>query len=89
MKNWHKSPHKSFKRSYREDYTRETKVPGIMYHIFKSFGMIFKNWKLFLPFLIIVVVLNALFVGIMNEANYVQFQDILDETSEQASGVGW
>ena len=86
LKNWHKSPHKSFKRSYREDYTRETKVPGIMYHIFKSFGMIFKNWKLFLPFLIIVVVLNALFVGIMNEANYVQFQDILDETSEQVSG---
>ena len=86
LRNWYKGPHKSFKRSYREDYTRETKVPGIMYHIFKSFGMIFKNWKLFLPFLIIVVVLNALFVGIMNEANYVQFQDILDETSEQASG---
>ena len=86
LKNWYKGPHKSFKRSYREDYTRETKVPGIMYHIFKSFGMIFKNWKLFLPFLIIVVVLNALFVGIMNEANYVQFQDILDETSEQVSG---
>lgn len=86
LKNWHKSPHKSFKRSYREDYARETEVPGMMYHIFKSFGMIFKNWKLFLPFLIIVVVLNALFVGIMNEANYVQFQDVLDETSEQVSG---
>ena len=86
LKNWYKGPHKSFKRSYREDYARETKVPGIMYHIFKSFGMIFKNWKLFLPFLIITVILNALFVGIMNESNYVQFQDVLDETSEQVSG---
>ena len=86
FKNWYKGPHKSFKRSYREDYVRETEVPGIMYHVFKSFGMIFKNWKLFLPLLIIAVVLDALFVGIMNEANYTQFQDILDETSEQVSG---
>ena len=86
FKNWYKSPHKSFKRSYREDYIRETEVPGIMYHIFKSFGMIFKNWKLFLPLLIIAVVLNVLFVGVMNEASYTQFQDILDETSEQVSG---
>ena len=80
------NPHKSFKRSYREDYKRETPVPGIMHHIFASFKMIFKNWKLFLPFLVIVVVLNALLVGIMSESNYVQFQDILDETSVQVAG---
>ncbi len=86
LKNKYKSPHKSFKRSYREDYIRDTKVPGIMYHIFKSFGMIFKNWKLFLPLLIIAVLLNVFFVGIMSESNYVQFQDILDDTSEQVAG---
>ena len=86
LKNKYKSPHKSFKRSYREDYIRDTKVPGIMYHIFKSFGMIFKNWRLFLPLLIIVVLLNVFFVGLMSESNYVQFQDILDDTSEQVAG---
>ena len=86
LKNKYKSPHKSFKRSYREDYIRDTKVPGIMYHIFKSFGMIFKNWKLFLPLLIIAVLLNVFFVGLMSESNYVQFQDILDDTSEQVAG---
>lgn len=86
LKNKYKSPHKSFKRSYREDYARETEVPGIMYHIFKSFGMIFKNWKLFLPLLIIVVVMNVLFVGIMSESKYIQFQDLLNQTSEQVSG---
>ena len=69
-----KNPHKSFKRSYREDYKRELEVPGIMHHIFASFGVIFKNWKLFLPLLIIAVVLSAIFVGIMSEANYVQFK---------------
>ena len=37
------NPHKSFKRSYREDYRRDLEIPGILQHIFKSFGMIFKN----------------------------------------------
>ena len=80
------NPHKSFKRSYREDYKREVQVPGIMYHIMATFKIIFKNWKLFLPFLIIVVVLNAVFVGIMSEASYTQFQDILEDTSLEVAG---
>lgn len=78
--------HKSFKRSYREDYQRDLEVPGIMYHIFASFKIVFKNWKLFLPFLIIVVLLNVVLVGIMSESTYTQFQDVLDETSMQVAG---
>ena len=81
-----KNPHKSFRRSYREDYARDLNVPGIMYHIFATFKIIFKNWKLFLPLLIIAVLLNVVFVGIMSESSYVQFQDILDETSVQVAG---
>ena len=80
------NPHKSFKRSYREDYQRSTNVPGVMHHIFASFAAIFKNWKLFLPLLIIAVVLEALFVGIMDQGNYAQYQEILDETSAQIAG---
>ena len=80
------NPHKSFKRSYREDYKRELEVPGIMHHIFASFKIIFKNWKLFLPLLIISIVLSAVFIGIMDEANYVEFKDVLDETSAQFAG---
>ena len=80
------NPHKTFRRTYREDYVRDLKVPGIMYHIMASFRMIFKNWKLFLPLLVITVVLNAVFVGIMSESNYVQFQDILDQTSVEVTG---
>lgn len=79
------NPHKTFRRSYREDYQRELEMPGIMYHIIASFRMIFKNWKLFLPLLIIAVLLNVVFVGIMSESNYAQFQEILDETSAEMS----
>ncbi|MBO4812670.1 hypothetical protein J5491_00790 [Candidatus Saccharibacteria bacterium] len=80
------SPHKTLRRSYREDYRRETKMPGMMHHIMASFKMIFKNWKLFLPLLIIAVLINVVFVGIMSESNYAQFQDILDETSASVTG---
>ncbi len=73
--------HKSFRRSYREDYVREIEVPGIMYHIFATFKIIFKNWKLFLPLLILSVCLSILFVGLMSESTYRQFQDILDQTT--------
>ena len=65
---------------------KETKAPGILHHAMQSFGMIFKNWKLFLPFVVIIVVLNVIFVGLMSESNYVQFQDILDQTSAQVAG---
>ena len=75
--------HKSFRRSYREDYVREIEVPGIMYHIFATFKIIFKNWKLFLPLLVLSVCLSILFVGLMSESTYRQFQDILDQTTEQ------
>ena len=75
--------HKSFRRSYREDYKRELEVPGIMHHIFLSFKLIFKNWKLFLPLIILSIVLSVTFVGLMSEATYRQFQNVLDQTSEQ------
>ncbi|MBR3249013.1 hypothetical protein IKF89_03240 [Candidatus Saccharibacteria bacterium] len=78
--------HKSFKRSYREDYKRDLNVPGMMQHVFKTFGMIFHNWKLFLPLLIIAVVMNALLIGIMSESAYTQFKETLDEASLQVAG---
>ena len=75
--------HKSFRRSYREDYKRDLKVPGIMHHLFLSFKVIFKNWKLFLPLIIISAILSVVFVGLMSESTYQQFQEVLDQTSEQ------
>ncbi|MBR2831255.1 hypothetical protein IKE83_02755 [Candidatus Saccharibacteria bacterium] len=75
--------HKSFKRSYREEYARELNVPGVMHHIFATFGMIFKNWRVFLLLFVLTVVVAAVLVGLMSESTYKQFQEILDQTSEQ------
>lgn len=54
------NPHTSFKRSYREDYVRDLNVPGMGQHVYESFAMICKNWKVFLPLLVLVSVLEAL-----------------------------
>lgn len=80
-----KNPHKSFKRSYREDYVRELNIPGLLSHAISSFKILFKNWKLFLPFLLIMVVVDIFLVGLMSETTYVNFQNILDQTNSELS----
>lgn len=65
------SPHHSFKRTYREDYIRELNAPGMGQHIYESFVMIFKNWKVFLPFLVLVSVLEALVTRLTYETTAV------------------
>ncbi|MBQ3309793.1 hypothetical protein IJG78_03935 [Candidatus Saccharibacteria bacterium] len=73
--------HQSFKRSYREDYERPFEAPGLLSHAIRSFKLVFTNWKLFIPLIIIMVILNITLVGLMNEDTFVQFQKSLDETS--------
>lgn len=80
------SPHKTFRRTYREDYKRELEVPGILTHIFKTFGALLKNWKLFLPMLVIMVVVNAVLIGVMSASTWSQYESTLDEASLQVAG---
>lgn len=82
-----KNPHKSFRRTYREDYIRKTETPGLLSHAMTTFQIISKNWRVFVPFLVLMVGLYILLVGIMSEDFYQQFQTSIDETSaELANG---
>ena len=76
-----KKLHHSFKRSYCEDYLRPFEGPGLLSHAVHTFKVIFKNWKLFLPLLIIIALFNILLVGLMSEDTYTTFQRSLDETT--------
>ena len=60
-------PHRSFKRSYREDYVRELNAPGMGQHIYEAFYMMFKNWKIFVPLILIATVIMALVMGALTE----------------------
>ncbi len=59
--------HRSFKRSYREDCRRDLEVPEAFEHVVKSFGIILKNYKLFLPFLILMTIFSWVFIGSIGE----------------------
>lgn len=74
--------HKSFKRSYREDYARKTELPGLMAHSVNTFKIIFRNWRIFLPLLVFIVVMNIILVGLMSEESYGTFKTALDETNQ-------
>lgn len=78
--------HKSFKRSYREDYKREFETPGILAHLAETFKTISKNWKMFGLLMLLVIIANVVLVGIMSEETYTQFQNVLDDTSEEIMG---
>ena len=68
-------PHKTFKRSYREDYLRQTKTPGLLSHAMTTFQLIFKHWKTFSPMIGIMSVMYIALVGLLSEDVYQQFQD--------------
>lgn len=55
---------RSFKRSYHEDYYREASLPGITEHVVKSFSILTKNYKIFLPLLIAIVIISIATVGL-------------------------
>ena len=65
------SPHHSFKRSYREDYVRDLNAPGMGQHIYESFAIFIKNWRLFVPFLILVSILEILAIQLTEETTAV------------------
>lgn len=75
--------HKSFKRSYREDYLRQTSTPGLLSHAMITFKTIFRHWRTSLPFIALMVFLYIFAVGLMSEDFYKQFQDSIDETSSE------
>lgn len=74
--------HKSFKRSYHEDYERPLNAPGLLSFAMTTLGFIVKRWKLFGSLLIVIVGLNIFLVGLMQESTYMTFQDTLEETNE-------
>ncbi len=78
--------HKSFKRSYREDYVRETQTPGLLSHAILTFQTIFKHWRTFLPLIAIMVVMYIILVGMLSEDLYQQFQDSINESSAELAG---
>ena len=80
--------HRSFRRSYKEDYRKPLHLPSITQQVVDSFRMIFKNFRLFLPLIIIAVVLDLLFVGVMSGSDYTKLADSVDESTAPVGKAG-
>lgn len=77
--------HSSFRLSHREDYQRSLEIPGLLHHAAITFKLIFRHWRIFLPFILAIVLLNVVLVGLMSEETYLDFQSALDQTSQKFS----
>lgn len=78
--------HRSFRRSYREDYQREVNAPGLLNHAMTTFGVIFKQWKTFLPFILLMAGLYIVMVGLMSEEFYQGLQEAIDSEGGESLG---
>lgn len=77
--------HKSFRRSYHEDYLREFTPPGLLEHAFATFRMLFKEhrFRTFGLLILITVIANVLLIGLMSEQTYTTLQETLNSTSSE------
>lgn len=77
--------HRSFKRSYYEDYQRKTELPGLTSQASAAFKMFFKFWKIFLPLLLIFVGLYIFLIGAMSENTLADVKANVEQTNKDVA----
>ena len=77
--------HRSFKRSYHEDYQRKTELPSLTSQASAAFKMFFKFWKIFLPLLLIFVGLYIFLIGAMSENTLADVKANVEQTNKDVA----
>lgn len=77
--------HRSFKRSYYEDYQRKTELPSLTSQAGAAFKMFFKFWKIFLPLLLIFVGLYIFLIGAMSENTLADVKANVEQTNKDVA----
>lgn len=77
--------HRSFKRSYYEDYQRKTELPSLISQASAAFKMFFKFWKIFLPLLLIFVGLYIFLIGAMSENTLADVKANVEQTNKDVA----
>lgn len=79
--------HRSLQRSYREDYLRPTKTPGLLSHAMLTFKTIFKHWGTFFSLALVMTFFYIILVGLMSEDVYQEVGRTIDDSgAELAAG---
>lgn len=77
--------HRSFKRSYYEDYQRKTELPSLTSQASAAFKMFFKFWKIFLPLLLIFVGIYIFLIGAMSENTLADVRANVEQTNKDVA----
>ena len=77
--------HRSFKRSYYEDYQRKTELPSLTSQASAAFKMFFKFWKIFLSLLLIFVGLYIFLIGAMSENTLADVKANVEQTNKDVA----
>lgn len=77
--------HRSFKRSYYEDYQRKTELPSLTSQASAAFKMFSKFWKIFLPLLLIFVGLYIFLIGAMSENTLADIKANVEQTNKDVA----
>ena len=62
-----KSERASFRLYERKEFVRDLEVPGMAYHVLRTFEIIFKNYRIFLPLVLIMTIATILLVGLSDQ----------------------
>lgn len=73
--------HRSFRRSYREDYLRPLETPGLLSHAMTTFQTLFRHARVFLPFVLLMSLAYVVAVGLISTDTYNDLQTSIDNTS--------
>lgn len=82
------SPHRSFRRTYREEWQDDFEAPSFLTHAGETFALIFKNWKLFLPVVSLAVLIIILFVGLLSQSSIDTARTTILENSDSFTSRG-
>ncbi len=82
-------PHRSFKRSYRQDYVRSLELPSYMSLTVQAWGMLWGNRRLFASLILTYVVSAALLVGLASQDTFSILADTLKEVGGDVLSGGW
>ena len=83
-------PHRSFKRTWRRDYTRSLKLPGYWAFTAEVWLYLWRRKKTFIVLGVLYALVTAAFVGIASQSNYAEFSEIIKSNGDDLfSGAWW
>lgn len=82
-------PHRSFRRTYRRDYTRSLKMPGYIAFTKYVGETLLSSRGLFVKVVLFYALAIAVFGGITNQETYGQISDLLKQSSGEIFQGSW